>query len=355
MLAVVAGGGTGGHAIPAKILIDNMIEKGISVVYVGSINGIETKIMDEKCNRVFLNVSGIKGKSFFSALKGAVLILASFIKMLFYFLKSKPDFIIGVGGFVSVPSLMAGILLKIPIYLQEQNSVPGTATKYFSRYSRKIFLGFEDMSHTLPTERVVITGNPVRNDFLRPFEYKRLRKNEKMIILVLGGSRGAKFLNDLVLKTIQFLDKTKFEFIHQTGILEKDRVLNAYKNAGISAEVFDYSSNIIDYYKKSHFIIARAGAMTVTEILFLKIPALFIPYPHAIYDHQAKNAEFAVKIGLAMMFRENEISEVKLREILTDLYENPDKLDKMSKTAYSFEVSNPAEKIVNIIMEDLGV
>ncbi len=356
MLAVVTGGGTGGHAIPAKILIEALIEKNLDVLYVGSVDGIERKIIQGDFNKLFLNVSGIKGKSIYEAFKGLILILFAFVKVFFKFLKYKPDFILGVGGFVSAPSLMAGVFLRIPIYLQEQNSVPGAVTKYFSHYSRKVFLGFEDVNRILPEEKVLVLGNPLRKDFLKThFKYKAFGKIGKMNILILGGSKGAKFINELVLNTLKMLDNEKFYFYHQTGVMDKERASKIYEMYGFNADVFDFTNDIVKYYEKAHFVIARAGAMTVTEILYFKIPALFIPYPYAIYDHQAKNAEFVVKIGAGMLFREKDINEVKLANILTELYENPEKLLEMSERAESFTLTNPAQRIVNFILEDIGV
>ncbi|MCX7770337.1 MAG: undecaprenyldiphospho-muramoylpentapeptide beta-N-acetylglucosaminyltransferase [Proteobacteria bacterium] len=355
MLVIVTGGGTGGHAIPAMILIKEFLRRNCDVLYVGSEGGVETKIIVGLCETVFLKVGGVKGKSFLSALKGLFLIFISFLKMLIVFLKRRPSFIIGVGGFVSVASLMAGLFLRIPFYLQEQNAVPGTATKFFAPFAKRIFLGFEDITSSLPSKKSVITGNPIREDFLIPFNYKTFTENEKMKIFILGGSRGSKFINQLIIETLPLLNSEKFFFIHQTGKDDKERIRRIYEEYGFEGEVFDFSSNISGFYRQSHFIISRAGAMTVTEIMYLKIPALFIPYPYAIYDHQAKNAEFAKKIGCAMIYRENEVNSNILKEILNDLYVNPQKLREMSKRAENFKLNNPAKKIIDTIWEDLCI
>lgn len=355
MLVVVTGGGTGGHVIPAMILIKELMKRKVNVLYVGSEKGMESKLIFGLCETIFLNVGGVKGKNIFDALKGLILIFLSFFRMLFYILKKRPIFIIGVGGFVSVSTLMAGVILRIPIYLQEQNAVPGTATKFFAPFAKKIFLGFEDISKSLPLKKIIMTGNPIREDFLIPFTYRIFSSNEKMRIFILGGSRGAKFLNQLIIDALPLLDNNRFSFIHQTGKEDMPKIESIYKKYGFDAEIFDFSSNISGFYRQSHFIISRAGAMTVTEIMYLKIPALLIPYPYAIYDHQAKNAEFAKKLGCAMMYREKEIDKSLLVSILNELYENPEKLQKMSERAGSFQLDNPAEKIINIIMEDIGV
>lgn len=355
MLAVVTGGGTGGHVIPAMILINELLKRQCNVLYVGSKRGMESKMLIGLCETIFLNVGGVKGKGFFEAFQGIILIFLSFLKMFLVFLKRRPIFIIGVGGFVSVSALLAGVILRIPIYLQEQNAIPGTATKFFSPFSKKIFLGFEDISKSLPAEKLIITGNPVREDLMLPFTYKIFSKNEKMRVFILGGSRGAKFLNQLIIDTLPLLDKNKFSFIHQTGKEDTTNIKGIYKKYGFDAEIFDFSSNISGFYKQSHFIISRAGAMTVTEIMYLKIPALFIPYPYAIYDHQAKNAEFAEKLGCAIMYREKEINKELLAEILNDLYENPNKLKEMSERAGVFKLDNPSKKIIDIILEEVGV
>jgi UDP-N-acetylglucosamine--N-acetylmuramyl-(pentapeptide) pyrophosphoryl-undecaprenol N-acetylglucosamine transferase len=355
VLAIVTGGGTGGHVIPAMIIIKELLKRKYDVIYVGSKKGVEAKIMGGLTNIILLNVGGVKGKGIFEALKSIILILLSFLKMIGIFLKRRPSFIIGVGGFVSVSALLAGVALKIPIYLQEQNAVPGTATKFFAPFAKKIFLGFEDITHKLPLEKSIITGNPLREDFLEPFTYRIFSKDEKMKILILGGSSGAKFINKLILETLPLLDKKRFSFIHQTGREDREKIASVYKEYDFSAEVFDFSPNISSFYKQAHFIISRAGAMTVTEILYLKIPSLFIPYPYAIYDHQARNAEFAKKIGIAYMLRESEIDKFLLAKKLNDLYENPDKLLEMSQSAKSFKIDNPAKKIVDVIGEEVCV
>lgn len=355
MIVVVTGGGTGGHVIPAMILIKELMKRQCEVVYAGSEKGMESKIISGLCKTIFLKVSGVKGKNVLDALKGIMLIFVSFLKMMFIFLKRRPIFIIGVGGFVSVPALMAGIVLGVPIYLQEQNAVPGTATKFFAPFAKRIFLGFEDITKSLPSKKVVITGNPIREDFLNPFVYKVFSGSEKMKIFILGGSRGAKFINQLVIDALPFLDRNKFSFIHQTGKEEREKIEQIYKEYGFDAEIFDFSSNISGFYRQSHFIISRAGAMTVTEILYLRIPALFIPYPYAIYDHQTKNAEFAQNLGCAMMYREKDIDKNLLASILNKLYENPQKLLEMSQKACLFKLNNPCKKIIDIIWEEMCI
>ncbi len=355
MLVVVTGGGTGGHVIPAMILIRELMKRKCEVLYAGSKGGIESKIIIGLCNTVLLKVSGVKGKGVFRSLKGIGLIFISFLRMMYIFLRRRPVFIIGVGGFVSVPTLMAGVILKIPIYLQEQNAVPGTATKFFAPFAKKIFLGFKDMTESLPLRKTVITGNPIREDFLIPFTYRVFTSTGKMRIFILGGSRGANFINQLIVDALPFLDKNKFSFIHQTGKDNKEKIENIYKEYGFDAEIFDFSTNISGFYRQSHFIISRAGAMTVTEIIHLRIPALFIPYPYAIYDHQAKNAQFAQNLGCAMMYREKDIDRNLLVSILNGLYENPQKLLEMSQKACSFKLNNPAKKIIDCIWEEMCI
>lgn len=355
-MIVITGGGTGGHVIPAMSLAEVFSEKGYEVLYIGSEKGIEKKIFTGDIKKIFLNLSGIKGKDLFTSIKGFVLTIAASFKIFFLFIKKKPSVVIGTGGFVCIPAVITGYLLGAKIYLQEQNAVPGASVKYLSKLARKIFLGFEDCKRYFPKEKVVITGNPIKSIFFKEeIKYNKRKDGEKLSLLVIGGSQGSKFVNELMFSTIAHLESGKIKVFHQTGERYKDVAIYEYRRNNIEAEVFAFTDRIIDYYKKSHLVIGRSGAMSVSELIAVKRPAILIPFPYAIYDHQARNGEFLKKRGCALLFRENEINPEMLAKIIVDFYNHPEKLEDMAKGYDKFEIKNSAEIIVNKIMEDLGV
>ncbi len=354
-MIVVTGGGTGGHVIPAMSITEELVKRGFEVVFVGNEQGIEKKIFNLPVRKIFVNLAGIKGKSITKALKGAILTAMAVITLFFYFLGKKPKAVIGTGGFVCVPAAIAGFFLGAKIYLQEQNAIPGASVKYLSRIAKKVFAGFEEAKAYLDQKKVLVTGNPIKSIFFNePLKYNVFRKDEKMNILVLGGSQGARFINQLMVEAVRFINMESVNIFHQAGESNKEWVQKAYEDLGISAHVFGFTDNMPEYYKKAHLIIGRSGAMTVSEIIAVRRPAVLIPFPFAIYDHQTKNAEALKNAGGALVFQEKEMDSKRLAEIIADFLNNPDKLEKMSKNMESFAFRNAAEEIVNHIMEDLN-
>lgn len=356
MLAVVTGGGTGGHVIPAMAIRNAFLKKGIDVLYIGSKNGIEAKIVGGDVNKILLNLRGVKGKGILDALKGLMLTVIAFFKLFFCFIAKKPVVIVGTGGFVCFPAVLAGFICGSRIYLQEQNAIPGASIKLLSRVAKKVFLGFEDAKEFLPKNKTIFCGNPLRDEFLtHDRNYSPHKIGEKMKVLVLGGSQGANFINKLVIETILMLkNKENYHFLHQTGEKNKEEIQKIYKDTGIEAEVIGFTKDIHKYYYEAHIIIARAGAMTVSEIIATLRPSILIPFPYAIYDHQRKNAETLEKIGAAYLFLEQDITPELLSETLIQLYDNPDKLSDMSKKLSMIKFSNAADFITNKILEDVG-
>ncbi|GAB4434342.1 MAG: undecaprenyldiphospho-muramoylpentapeptide beta-N-acetylglucosaminyltransferase [bacterium] len=355
-LAVVTGGGTGGHVIPALAIREAFIKRGIDTVYIGSKNGIEARIVKDDMNSLFLNLRGVKGKGIGDAVKGVFLSLSAFLRLLCHFLKIKPTVVVGTGGFVCFPAVAAGFLCGSKIYLQEQNAVPGATIKLLSKFAKYVFLGFEDAGQFLPADKTIYSGNPLRRVFYEEKRgYTSHKIGEKMQILVLGGSQGANFINTIVTETVDLLKKDRFIFIHQAGEKNRESIEKIYKEKGVEAKVLGFSQDLHKYYFQSHLIISRAGAMTVSEIAASLRPSILIPFPHAIYDHQRKNALALEKIGAAKVFLEKEVTADILAAVITELYENPEQLINMSKNLTVLKYVDAAEFITEKILEDMKV
>lgn len=300
-MIVITGGGTGGHIIPAMSLAEVFINKGYKVIYIGSERGIEKKIFNLNIEKIFLNLSGIKGKNFITALKGVFLTIMAIIKVISIFVKIKPSAVIGTGGFVCIPAVISGYLVGARVYLQEQNAVPGASVKYLSKFAKRVFVGFDECKKFFPEEKVIISGNPIKTIFYsEDILYNKPNSGEKMSLLIMGGSQGSKFINELIFSSLPHLDKDKIKIFHQTGEKYRELALDEYKKNKIESEVFAFTDRIIEYYKRSHLVIGRSGAMSVSELIAVKRPAILIPFPHAIYDHQAKNAEYLKKKWISL-------------------------------------------------------
>jgi len=355
LLAVVTGGGTGGHVIPAMAIMEAFLKKGVDVLYIGSKNGIESKIVGSDVKSLFLNLKGIKGKGFLEAIKGLYLTFVAFFRLLFCFISIKPTVVVGTGGFVCFPAAFAGFVCGCRVYLQEQNAVPGASIKLLSLVARRVFLGFEDAKEFLPKTKTEFSGNPLREEFLTQNRgYQPHKKGERLKVLVLGGSQGANFINKLILETISLLPKEDYYFYHQAGEKNREGIEQIYKEKGIEAKVIGFAKDIHKYYFEAHLIVARAGAMTVSEIIASLRPSILIPFPYAIYDHQRKNAETLQKIGATYLFLEKDITAEILAKTLKELYENPDKLSDMSKSLSMIKFNNAADFITKRILEDVN-
>lgn len=355
MLVIVTGGGTGGHVMPAIAIRDAFIKKGVKVIYIGSVNGIESKIVDSYNKNIFLNLRGVKGKSFLKAVEGILLTIMAFFKLFFFFIKMRPHAVVATGGFVCFPASAAGFLTGAKIYLQEQNAVPGATVKLLSKIAKTIFLGFEDAKAFLPAEKVMYSGNPLRQEYLvEKRNYSPHKKGEKMKILILGGSQGARFINQLIVESLSYLDNKKYYFYHQTGESDRLKIETIYREKEIDAKVIGFTKEIHTYYQDTHLIIARAGAMTVSEIVATLRPSILIPFPYAIYDHQTKNAMTLADIKAAQLFTEKEIDAEKLARLLNELYDNPEKLDSMARNLSLIEFKDAACFITEKIMEDIN-
>ncbi len=319
---VITGGKTGGHFFPSLALAEELRKRGFEVYFLGVKGGIEEKIVPETSFKLFtLPGRGFEGFGSAGKLVSLNLALFSVFLSLKILLHIKPRFTVGFGGFSSVPVGLASHILGIPLYIHEQNAIPGKANLFLSRFSERIFLSFDRTRPFFPFKKTLVVGNLIRDSFLRDLEMA-YRKDDFFYILILGGSQGALFLNKLALTLARLLPKNYYIF-HQTGSRFYENMRKEYKNISLSCEVFPFHKNIGIFYKKAHLIISRAGASTVFEISASKRASILIPYPYAIYDHQFYNAKELERFGGARVFRERDLEASKVVEEIEFLRWNP--------------------------------
>lgn len=241
----------------------------------------------------------------------------------------KPDAVVGMGAYLSVPVALAASLLRIPVFLHEQNVVPGKATRLLSHFARNIYVSFDATADILENARdkVKVTGNPVRempasvnkNEIL---QFAGLSAGKKTV-LVFGGSHGAKKINDAALEMLGFLSsQSEFQMVHVAGDFDYQRVLQIAEKNNASVKnycVFPYLENILDYMMVSDFIVCRAGATTCAEVLSLEKPSVLIPYPYATGQHQLKNARELEKQGAAKVLLDEQVSGETLKKLIIEM------------------------------------
>jgi len=307
---LITGGGTGGHLVIAKAFKEELTIRGIKSIYIGSTQG-QDKLWFENDKefekKYFLNSTGIVNKKGFAKIKAIFNMLSQIYKAYKILKQNKITKVICVGGFSSAPASIASILLKKDLYIHEQNSVIGKLNKTLRPYAKEFFSSYDEQS--------VISDYPVKEIF---FKTKRVRKELKTIIF-LGGSQGARNINNFALTIIKQLDDMNIKIIHQTGQESYQEVIAGYKKHAIMADVFVFSKNLEEKIAQADFAVSRAGASTLWELCANGLPALFIPYPYAASDHQYYNAKFLEDKKLAYLAREEEVNENMFFEIINGI------------------------------------
>ncbi len=342
---VIGAGGTGGHIFPALAFAQYIVKQGEQLKWYGSKRGLEQKIASQyQLDYCALSVKGFRGKSFFKSLFGLFSIIFSSILCCWDFIKQRPKAVIGFGGYASAPVCIAAILLNIDLYIQEQNSIPGGANKFFARFAKKVFLGFAEAERYFNSGTYCIySGNPLRMDMYRKCKSREDISCNELSILVVGGSLGAQILNEVVPAAVHhFLkDGIKLKIIHQCSKLDVSCVKRRYENVrlallkqfttiSLDVEVTSFIQNMSDAYFKSDFVVARAGALTISEIIQVCVPSILIPFPYATDNHQLYNALYLSDRSAAITIKQHDFNEWLLAEYMSD-YMAKDRLSLVEK------------------------
>ncbi len=355
---VFCAGGTGGHIYPAiavalRLKQNNRLNE---IFFFVSGKEIEKSIFSQ--NYFFVKeIPSAKAADFFS-IKFPISLLKSIIGFFVSFFelsKIKPDVIVSMGAYSSIPSVIAAWFLRIPIILHEQNAVVGKANKFLSRFAKKIALSFEESAQFLQNQqqKLVITGNPVREEFL--FIDKSKKNPEDFTILVLGGSQGSMAINSAVVDMLFLEDfqKSKIKkIIHITGYKGYRDVLGKtklFRKNDFKYEVLPYAEKIWQYFSEADLVISRAGATAISEIIACSLPSILIPYPYAAENHQQKNAEILEKNGAAIVLLQEQLSAKALLDIINSLKNNADLLRKMSVSSGLLFKKNAVKDLIQII------
>lgn len=355
MRVVFASGGTGGHIYPALALADEMKARYESFrpLFVGTRSGLESEIIPGSGYRLKYIVSGpMRGRRFWGRIGTLFGLSIGVIQAMIILFRFKPDLVIGFGGYASASVVIAAILLRKRIVLQEQNSIPGITNRLLAGAARRIYIGFEYASRYFrDMRRVLYTGNPLRGIITEsysgdPFSAFGLNFNMPTI-LVFGGSQGAHSLNRAALE--YFRSNRNVQGIMQTGRRDYESVRSALGGCSESVFVTEYIGNIREAYEAADVVLARAGALSVSEIAAVGIPSILVPYPFSADDHQRINAAFLEEAGGAVTVEDSDLSGEKLGEILGPLLENRDKLERMKAAVSEIAPDNAAARIVDDI------
>lgn len=326
MRVLIAGGGTGGHLFPGIAIADEIRRRGNNpVLFVGTARGIESHAVPAAGYELaLLNISGLKRTGFLKTLQGMGRLPLAFIKSVRLLRRFRPDVVVGVGGYASGPILLTAATLGYRTAIQEQNSVPGFTNRTLGKIVHKVFIAFEQAASAFPHRKTELLGNPVRESIVQALSAQPTLSPKPLSLLVVGGSQGAKAVNDLVLGAIEALHQKQAlpHILHQTGASDLDRIRTGYAKLGVTCDVRAFIDNMADAYQKADLVIARAGALTLAELALASKPAILIPLPTSADDHQTKNAkEFALR-GAARLLPQHDTTAgelaIEIQRILTE-------------------------------------
>ncbi|WP_370398309.1 undecaprenyldiphospho-muramoylpentapeptide beta-N-acetylglucosaminyltransferase [Tenacibaculum dicentrarchi] len=356
---IISGGGTGGHIYPAIAIANEIKERypSAKILFVGASDKMEMQKVPEAGYEIKgLWIAGIQRKITFKNLLFPVKLLHSLWKAHVIIKKFKPDVAIGTGGFASGPTLMVAGKKNIPTLVQEQNSYPGITNKLLSKKAHKICVAYDGLERFFSRDKIIKTGNPVRQDLLNITEkisegktFFKLDKAKKTI-LILGGSLGARKINELIQANLDFFKAQNVQLIWQCGKLYIDDY-KRYNNLE-NVQVHAFLNKMDLAYAAADFIISRAGASSVSELCIVGKPTIFIPSPNVAEDHQTKNAKAIVDKNGAILVVEKELTEFPkvLKGLLKDTEKQADLSKKMKKLALpkaTKDIVNEIEKLIN--------
>ncbi|MBQ77927.1 MAG: undecaprenyldiphospho-muramoylpentapeptide beta-N-acetylglucosaminyltransferase [Cellvibrionales bacterium] len=350
---VIAAGGTGGHVFPALAIAQQLSKNDFKVVWLGTSEGIESSVApDNNIPLHTLKVVGIRGKSFFQKVTAPLLMVHAVCRALSILREHRPCCVLGMGGFASAAGGVAALLMAIPLVIQEQNAIAGTTNRLLARFAIEIFTGFPEVfaSHKAAS----YSGNPLRTSFSQQLLSNESASRDEasestpINILVLGGSLGAHSLNEVVPSALATLStETDFSVRHQAGKRDAAMVVETYQSSHINARVDTFIDDIYQAYSKADLVIARSGALTVSEIAAVGVACVLVPYPYATDDHQRANAEWLVKTGGAICIADAEFTITNARALIGELLANRSELIVKGNKVSSMAMPNATHIIAD--------
>jgi UDP-N-acetylglucosamine--N-acetylmuramyl-(pentapeptide) pyrophosphoryl-undecaprenol N-acetylglucosamine transferase len=337
MKLVIAGGGTGGHLYPGIAVAEEVVRRGGDVLFVGTSRGLETRVVPRAGYALeTLEVSGLAGLGFVDKLRGLGRLPVAAARSLAILRRYRPDAVLGVGGYASGPMVLTAALARVPTAISEQNSVPGFTNRALGHFARRIFCAFDEAAGWFPIGKVRMTGNPVRRGFLEmagaanavatasaAAGAKTAGDAAESSLLVVGGSQGARAVNDLVVGAAAILiGRGELpRVVHQSGESDHDRIVAAYRGLGVGDRlaVAAFIEDMVSAYRDADLVIARAGALTLAELAIMGRPAILIPLPTAADDHQSKNAAAFASAGAAVVVPQAEATAQGLADAIASL------------------------------------
>ncbi len=356
MRLLLAGGGTGGHLFPAVALAQLLLQQDqqAAVLFVGTRRGLEQRLLPKLgLPLATVDMVGVVGRGWRGKLELLPKLIKSLIQAKKILSNFKPDLVIGVGGYASVPVLLMAKMTGVPYLIHEQNAIPGLSNRLLGKGAKLVCLSYADSGSSFDSARTVVTGNPLRQGL----ESVTTTIANPGKILIFGGSRGARAINQAVIKMLPELAtwEPKPEIIHQTGDADFEQVQRAYKDAGFNPQqVVPFIEDMASAYREASLVVCRAGATTLAELTGCGRAAILIPFPFAAADHQTANAKVLAEKGAAILLPQGELTPERLGALVKQLFDDRLKLKQMGKQGLELGQLGATAQVLNECRRILG-
>lgn len=349
-LFVMAGGGTGGHVIPAIAVAREVLKMGSRVLFVGTQRGAESRLVPAAGFRLeMIRVGGIKNLGFMTRLVSLWQLIAETTSQLLRFGQWRPAAVFSMGGYVAGPPVLAALLRGVPVILMEPNAMPGFTNRYISRWVTRALINFQETASYFPKGRTELTGLPVREEF-----FSVLPKTEgEFTVLITGGSQGSKRLNEAAQQSWPLFRESglPIRWIHQTGTPMYESIAAGFRESGLNGEIAPFIPDMAQAFARADLVVCRSGAGAVSELAAAGKPSVLIPFPFAADQHQLKNAEAFERAGAARMSLDRDWNGQRFFEAVRDLYQDRGRLQAMAECARKLAHPGAARRAAQILVE----
>ena len=345
---LIIAGGTGGHVFPALAVADALTARGARVCWLGTPWGLEARVVPEAGLELrTVPVRGLRGKGALGWLRAPFALARALWLALAVVRETEPDLVIGMGGYASAPGGIAAWMLGKPLVIHEQNAVPGLTNRLLARIASRVLEAFPGSFP--PARRARHTGNPLRAAFTRerPPEERLADRRGALRLLVLGGSQGARVLNEMVPAALAAMaDRRVVEVRHQAGERNLADARARYATLGLEEAATGFIEDMATAYGWADLVVCRAGALTVSELAAVGVASLLVPYPYAADDHQTANGRFLADAGAALLIRQDELDATRLGRLFAELHAARDRLVRMAVAARRLAVPDATERVL---------
>ncbi|SDW44176.1 undecaprenyldiphospho-muramoylpentapeptide beta-N-acetylglucosaminyltransferase [Nitrosomonas communis] len=349
---MIMAGGTGGHVFPGLAVADHMKTLDWNIVWLGTYNGMEAVLVPKHgYHAELIEFSGLRGKKALDWLWLPWRLLLAFWQSARIIIRTQPDVVLGMGGYPAFPGGIMASLLNKPLLIHEQNAIPGLTNRVLAKIADKILLGFPAAIEGT-TNKVQVTGNPVRYDILRlPVPEQRFAKRSgRLKVLVIGGSLGARILNTTIPQALKLIPANERPWItHQAGKNNLNELQKNYSECGVEGDLVSFIEDIAASYAECDLVICRAGALTISELAVVGVASILVPYPFAVDDHQTANAQFLSQHNAALLLPQDQLTP----EVLADLIQGltRERLLEMATLARSLAKPDATRIVAEVCLE----